>query len=443
MKIKENCYSFLLVCFLFLFFTACHDQASPTTSNPGYNGGQIYSAEVFPGEGDLFAYAQFRIWIPDGSDSIKGIIHHQHGCGRNGLSIPYDIHWQALAKKWNFALMGSHFIAHENCNSWSDPENGSERAFLKGLEILAQNASKVELTTVPWCLWGHSGGGKWVLKMLERHRGKVIAVFGRSARYLMDDPPMDVPVVLCYGITDFRPDAYYNTFLHAREKGASWALAMDPETGHNTGYSRFLSIPFFDECIQRYMETEFKRENRNNISYNVILGDNMTGELFLEESVDPTAPETVFSWLLSSSFSEKWKEFIQTGWVTDRSAPENPGTITGISVEENRAEIHFTILADIQSGVKDIFLICDDTDTLRYIGPNDEYNRKHFQSPNYGDEPVPEALYENVENWIPPRLSFYDYRIHERGDSIKYSLLYTNWSDLTAAAHDTVWINPQ
>src|SRR5882762_4170291 len=46
----------------------------------------------------------YTMWIPDGVSRFRCVIVHQHGAGRNaaehGATAAYDLHWQALAKKW-------------------------------------------------------------------------------------------------------------------------------------------------------------------------------------------------------------------------------------------------------------------------------------------------------------------------------------------------------
>src|ERR1035437_1572875 len=52
----------------------------------------------------------FTIWIPDGVSRLRGVVVHQHGAGmtasKEGSTAAYDLHWQALAKKWDCALLG-------------------------------------------------------------------------------------------------------------------------------------------------------------------------------------------------------------------------------------------------------------------------------------------------------------------------------------------------
>jgi hypothetical protein len=436
---------FVLVIFWSVIFSSCtapeNNKLSHSTrsNNPvRYNEGLVYSTEFFPGEDELFAYAEFRIYIPDGIKQLRGIIVHQHGCGRNGMSVPYDLHWQAFAKKWDFALLGTHYIANDSCSTWSNPSNGSEKAFFAALKTLGDLSGHPELETVPWCLWGHSGGGAWVLRMLSLYPERTIAVFGRSAGDTNITVPPDVPVCLNYGINDFRPEYYLKTYYHGRHAGGKWTLAIDSTTGHETGNSRLLSIPFFNACIAKRCNHDLKSDpGINDDDISGWLGDPETMLLVPEnaytgEKKDPT-------WLISREFADKWAEFITGGTVTDCTPPEFPPDNLQVEQSGNAARISFNLKADIESGVKSIFLLRDDTVVKEFVGPNDTYNRKFFQYGNFGDEPVPESLYENVELWIPPALEFIDYRLN-KGNTLKYQVKFSNWSDLQSELSDPVYL---
>ena len=90
--------------------------------NAGYSlEKNMFEFRLEPGPEDLFAEAEYRIWIPDGVEKLRGIIVHQHGCGRNGMLMPWDHHWRALARKWDCALMGTHYRQVDSCASWHNP----------------------------------------------------------------------------------------------------------------------------------------------------------------------------------------------------------------------------------------------------------------------------------------------------------------------------------
>ena len=62
---------------------------------------------------ELHVAVTYTLWIPEDVKTIRGIIVHQHGAGTTasieGSTAAYDLHWQALAKKWDCALWGSSY----------------------------------------------------------------------------------------------------------------------------------------------------------------------------------------------------------------------------------------------------------------------------------------------------------------------------------------------
>ena len=61
-----------------------------------------YPASARPGE---LAYpVSYRIWLPPGVKTLRGVIVHQHGGGEGACkaveTAADDLHWQALARKW-------------------------------------------------------------------------------------------------------------------------------------------------------------------------------------------------------------------------------------------------------------------------------------------------------------------------------------------------------
>ena len=59
--------------------------------------------------GELQVAVTYTIWIPNGVERLRGVIVHQHGAGTTasieGSTASHDLHWQALAKKWDCALL--------------------------------------------------------------------------------------------------------------------------------------------------------------------------------------------------------------------------------------------------------------------------------------------------------------------------------------------------
>ncbi|MBT5910519.1 MAG: hypothetical protein HOH25_12030, partial [Opitutae bacterium] len=152
-----------------------------------------YEASKEPGK--LIFPVNYTIWIPPGVKTVRGVIVHQHGCGegscKSGLTGAFDLHWQALAKKHDCALLGPSYEqpGKADCQMWCDPRNGSGEAFQKGLADLATQSGHLELAKVPWALWGHSGGGHWAGGMALLHPERVAAAWLRSGVPLLEPNP--------------------------------------------------------------------------------------------------------------------------------------------------------------------------------------------------------------------------------------------------------------
>ena len=146
---------------------------------------------VSPAPGELKVAVTYTLWIPDGVKTLRGIIVHQHGAGitasHEGSTAAYDLQWQALAKKWDCALLGPCYhvlndgdLGPAGSEYWFDPRAGSEKAFLKALDDFAAKTGHPELAKVPWVLWGHSAGGIWSDVMSTLHPDRIVAVYMRS-----------------------------------------------------------------------------------------------------------------------------------------------------------------------------------------------------------------------------------------------------------------------
>jgi hypothetical protein len=129
----------------FLFSSILHGQSPPYDIYPDAEPPYYrirYEASNEPG--GLIFPVKFTIWIPEGVKNLRGIIIHQHGCGegscKSGLTGAWDLHWQALARKHDCALMSPSYEQPKDadCQLWCDPRNGSNRTFLKSLQDLGK-----------------------------------------------------------------------------------------------------------------------------------------------------------------------------------------------------------------------------------------------------------------------------------------------------------------
>src|SRR4051812_41701201 len=230
-------------------------------------------------QGELIFPVNYTIWIPKGVKTLRGVIVHQHGCGegscKSGLTGAYDLHWQALASKYDCALLSPSYEQPEkaDCQKWCDPRNGSDAAFRKCLADLAEKSGHPELTRVPWALWGHSGGGHWAGGMVLLHPERVVAAWLRSGvpllkadparpstrAHTLPDAALKVPVMCNLGtkegvtVKDGRFAGVWPAneafFREVRGKGGLVGVAVDPLTAHECGNQRYLAIPWLDACL--------------------------------------------------------------------------------------------------------------------------------------------------------------------------------------------------
>ncbi|MFM8549572.1 MAG: hypothetical protein ACKOBS_02695 [Verrucomicrobiota bacterium] len=362
-----------------------------------------YPASEKPGE--LIFAATYTLWIPEGVKTVRGIIVHQHGCGEgsnNGaVTAADDLHWQALARKWDCALLGPviHQPEKADCRLWSDPRQGSGKAFLKALKDLGQASGHPELSEAPWCLWGHSGGGSWASILQAEHPERIIAIWFRSGTayaYWQNEadgkpgrygPPVvlppkayGIPMVANPGVKE-KGDKRFNgawtgavaMFKDYRSKGAPIAFAPDPLTSHQTGDQRYACLAFFDACLA------LRLPERGNVLRPVDL----------KAGVERPIPglDLVAGWL-PAAFVPAWEQYVRTGATEDRTPPPAPFGLKTRQTDEG-VELTWDAHADFESGLRQ-FLIKKDGQVVgrvpeRLVNP---FGRPLFQGMSYGDTPT-------------------------------------------------------
>lgn len=333
----------------------------------------------------------YTIWIPDDVAKLRGIIVHTHGSGawEAGADAAYDLHWQALAKKWDCALLAPSFhqgpTRKENNATWHRyfvPGGGSHEVFLGALRDLATKSNHSELENVPWCLWGHSGGAIWSGLMHAHDPGRIIAIWLRSGsgwgfaetghipnwRLVPTEDNRGVPVILNSGIKDNNEDPPYDDdgkkdargMLRAfRAKDAPVGIAIDPRTGHNCGDSRLLAIPFFDTMLAMRLPY---RNSKNQTLKSVDMKIAWLADLGSDNAV-PAAqykgdPKQAV-WLPNESFAKKWMEYVKTGYVTDTTPPPAPTNVKAVRKTDKSVELSWNSEVDFESGLRTFIIMRD------------------------------------------------------------------------------------
>jgi hypothetical protein len=362
--------------------------------------------------GELPYAVNYTVWMPPGVKALRGVVVHQHGCGegscKSGLTGAYDLHWQALAKKHDCALLSPAYEQPEkaDCQRWCDPRNGSAAAFQKGLADLGRASGHPELATVPWALWGHSGGGHWAGGMVFLHPDRVAAAWLRSGVPLLQADPkrtgikahalpaaaLRVPVMCNLGtkegvtVKDKNFAAVWPAnevfFNEVRGKGGLVGVAVDPLSSHDCGNQRYLAIPWLDACLTARLPTTAGDPLRG------MPADRAWLALPLGGAAGPAAKYTgeplKAAWLPNAGIAKAWIEYVKDTRVTDPTPPPAP---TNVRVEANR--LTWEAEADLESGLAS-FVIERDSRALATVpdqGKN-PFGRPVFQNLQYSDTPT-------------------------------------------------------
>ena len=368
-----------------------------------------YEASTNPGE--LTFPVNYTIWIPKDVKNLRGVIVHQHGCGegscKSGLTGAYDLHWQALAKKHDCALLAPSYEQPEkgDCQMWCDPRNGSSAAFQKCLVDLGAKSGHPELSKLPWALWGHSGGGHWAGGMVLMHPERVAAAWLRSGvpllkanaerstikAHTLPDAALKVPVMCNPGtkegvtVKDSRFGGVWpanETFFNeVRSKGGLISVAVDPLSSHECGNQRYLAIIWLDACLSARLPK---------IATNP-LNAMPTDQVWLAPITGSEAqPMAKFSgeplkaaWLPNEAIAKSWMQYVKDTLVIDSTLPSAP---TNLQVKGN--ELNWEAEADLESGLAS-FIIERDGKFLANLpetGKN-PFGRPIFQNLQYSDTP--------------------------------------------------------
>lgn len=368
-----------------------------------------YEGSAKPGE--LSFPVNYTIWIPPGVKTLRGVVVHQHGCGegscKSGLTGAFDLHWQALAKKHDCALLAPAYEQPDkaDCQLWCDPRNGSDAAFQKCLVDLGAQSGHPELATVPWALWGHSGGGTWAGAMVLLHPERVAAAWLRSGvpvlkanpdrptakPHVLNPAALQVPLMCNPGtqegvtVTTGRFAGVWPAneafFTALRAQGGLVGVAVDPLTSHECGNQRYLAIPWLDAGLGARLPTK----------PGAPLRPMPDGAAWLAELLQPAAvPAAQFSgdrqrsiWLPNEAIARAWMHYVKDTAVPDLTPPPAP---TNLRVQGN--VLTWSADADLESGLAG-FIIERDGQFLAKLPekPKNRFGRPVFQGLQYSDTP--------------------------------------------------------
>jgi hypothetical protein len=373
-----------------------------------------YPASDKPGE--LIYASTYNLWLPEGVKTIRGIIVHQHGCGegsnKGAATAADDLHWQALARKRECALLGPVIRQPDktDCWKWCDPRNGSDQTYLRALADLAKQSGHPEIASAPWCLWGHSGGGSWASILQAKYPERIVAIWFRSGTaYPYWQPPTDptkqrtipevvlppaayeIPMMANPGAKE-NGDKRFNgawtgnlaMFKAYRAKGAPIGFAPDPLTSHQTGDQRYAAIAFFDACLGLRLPESgntLRQIDQSKGWLSPLLGSEA------KPASEYAGDKAESNWLPDAAFAKAWTEYVKTGSTNDTTPPPAPFDVTAKAVGDG-VEVTWDAHADLESGLRQ-FLIKKDGQVVGRVPEKlaSPFGRPLFQGMSYGDTP--------------------------------------------------------
>lgn len=375
-------------------------------------------------EGELQFAVNYTIWIPPGVERLRGVVVHQHGCGegscRSGLTGAFDLHWQALAAAHDCALLSPAYEQPQSadCQLWCDPRNGSAAAFLRGLRDLGEQSGHAELSSVPWALWGHSGGGHWAGGMTLLYPERVAAAWLRSGVPLLEvnpdrpgirphevaDAVLGVPIMCNPGTKEgvtVKDDRFAGVwpanlafFGPVRKRGGLIGVAVDPLTSHECGNQRYLAIRWLDECLRLRLPEQSGGALRALAAEDAWLAEIAGTETAAAAEFRGQADEA--GWLPNANVAALWKSYVTDTAVPDVTPPPAP-----VRVQVADGVVRWTATADLESGLAQFVILHNGREAGRVPEqPRNRFGRGLFQDLQYSDtpaQPLEQMRFEHVQ----------------------------------------------
>lgn len=369
--IIRNCFARTLMVLLFFAFSwqVRADNDIPTRQSSRVEKQQTANGTVYRvvvKNVNAIDSAVYNVFIPDNVDTLRGAFVHQHGCGMEGrgMSTAYDVQYQAFAKKWGLAIVGPDLYYQSGCYEWRNPESGSGPSLLTAFEEIGKTSRHPELKEVPWLLWGHSGGGYWVLGMMKNYPARILAAFCYSPAFdpgwNYPDEALKIPVMIRHaGANDSNSPngkcwlTALNAFHKLRSKGGLASIAYTPYQNHNYSFVRYMAIPFYESVLEKRLP------KGKSVSFHAMREIDKSGSWLGDTLLLNTYKYTGYpgkrealSWLPDSTTAAKWKEYVITGTVIDRTPPPAPYGLVTKRLHNVAVELRWKADADIESGIK-------------------------------------------------------------------------------------------
>jgi hypothetical protein len=405
--------------------------------------GTMYQFTV-PKQGSMNANGIYYCWVPEAVGTVRCIIVHQHGCTREGdaRQMMYDVQWLTFAKKWHAAFIAPSLQSNPDCSNWYTTTRGSANSYLMALDTLARRAGHPEIKTVPWAIWGHSGGSLWMTAMANTYTDRIAVGIAQSGSVEMSNTPgaLKIPILHHNG----RKDMIYNDaqFNNGRAKGALWAHAINPYPlwvtgscappnklcwdttvyGHAPWDLRMICIPWMDIALTaRLPDQAGESQLKPMDTSNAWIGDWITRAI--SSAATYTGNKGTACWFPNERWAKMWQEYMATGTQKDSTPPPAPYNLNG-TYNNGQLVLRWDADADMETGIKTFIIYRNGSLLQKMSWPNAPSTlftkEKGFQRWDDGDQPNPTPA---------PNMTFTDNNLSSTA-TYTYEVSTVNWSDV-------------
>ncbi|MFH0759449.1 MAG: hypothetical protein V2B15_19335 [Bacteroidota bacterium] len=273
--------------------------------------------------GKNYDKAEFRLWFPENVSRIQAVVILMPGSNGDGRSSVDELVWQEFATKYNLALVGCRFTDKPHDQSFIEHyvnvSEGSGQALINALAGLAGPSGHPELANAPLLLWGMSAGGEFNFEFVAWKPERVVAfVVNKGGIYysaLVRPAARSVPGMLFTGGKDmeFRTNIIVGLFAVNRRAGALWALAEEPNAGHEEGRSHDMALMFFEDVLPLRLHQSLSNGEEPIMLKPLKEESGFIGDLktkTIQKQSDASAPDYPTAWLPTERTARAWQMLI-------------------------------------------------------------------------------------------------------------------------------------
>jgi hypothetical protein len=189
---------------------------------------------------------QFRLWIPDGLTTVRGILVVANYKGGDSRDDYKEVWYSEFMDQHGFAFLGTR----------GDPSHAdSYDAMLRALKQIAAAADHPELLDAPYAATGFSAGGGFASYLLVMTPDKVIASVPCGARLKLPPTPsvasLNTPACIISGEQEtIFPSVVEPVLQTYRPQGALFGWTTVQGRGHERCGQEVLAMPLLDAAVR-------------------------------------------------------------------------------------------------------------------------------------------------------------------------------------------------